>query len=866
MDEPPFIHQDHASVMGKETIASPMPMKKTPTGNSTERMSKLEYLELMHRTPTNVDWRAIKRQNIEEAHARRRAAMQNPKGTPLGTWKELGSRNLAGRIHVAAWSSDGNALYAGADRGGLWKGNLDGTNWTPPGDNIYGGVHEIAVVPGDAGQPDTLITIWEDWWGAAFVHRSADEGLTWTIPQGVRRLTKAKRILVMDDADHTIFLVVEKNDKWQLMVSTDRGESFTWNRTLSTIGDIWTPRTYAGPLYLIEARRIFKTEDGGATWQEVGSLIPKTGDAQLLAGSEAPGLAFYVAMGNEGKWSLQYSDDGGDTWKEVEKNLWSFFTYWQSLAASTQDSRLVAFGGTDMFYSRDAGFFWLLKNDFWEYMANPAENLHVDTPGLYAFPDPSEPCGETWYICTDGGVYDSRDQFETVRNLSMSGLGVSQYYDVMTSRRNPDIVVAGSQDQGYQRAVIDGSPPPSSGPWLDFDQIEAGDFGHFTSGNGAHDLVFLSTPMWIHAHEGEEDPILYGGMGSYGLGFPDGELFAWMPFIHVDPLEPNDFFFCAQKLYKYTRLPHRWKCEPYSEQRFTPGFCSAVAFSPLDPQRAWATTTEGRIYYSNDHAKTWTEASNYGPEWCEYFSTTILPSSTDKDVCWVAGNGYSRPPVMRTRDGGVTWERASEGLPPTLVYCLAEAPDNSGRVFCGSEIGAWVFNPDTETWSDIMGTDAPVATYWACEAVPSQNLMRFATYNRGIWDYYLNTPGYFPYGELQGGANTLLLKNPTIPRVSKPTTFIVTDCEPGTIGLLGISEEKEHTPLLGGTLLLDLQNPAMMLIPFAADSNGEASISFRLPSESTYIEKEIYFQAAALDATAVHGWSFSNGLRAKIGR
>ena len=59
---------------------------------------------------------------------------------------------------------------------------------------------------------------------------------------------------------------------------------------------------------------------------------------------------------------------------------------------------------------------------------------------------------EVWYNSTDGGLYRSLDGMETVENLSLTGLRVSQYYSTLTSTANPDRVAAGSQDQGYQIA------------------------------------------------------------------------------------------------------------------------------------------------------------------------------------------------------------------------------------------------------------------------------------------------------------------------------------------------------------------------------------------------------------------------------
>ncbi|MHC4942988.1 MAG: sialidase family protein [Planctomycetota bacterium] len=835
----------------------------------------------MHRAAPYVSWRDIEYDNILVAVERKQQAMQNPQSSDPGFWRELGSRNQPGRMHAAALSSDSRILYAGAARGGLWKKALGDDPWFPISDNAYGGAHEIGVIPAADSGPDILIYFFSDWWAyfwdqpeaLTLVWRSTDGGETWHMPSGLDRLTGAKRLIVMNDPDHTVFLLARKKGKWQLMVSTDQGESFQFCRYLTSCGDIWTPLTLDGPLYLLDARRIDQTMDGGATWTRKGNLIPATSDTVLLAGSAAQGLHFYAALRREeGDWIFWFSHDGGVSWTK-DLNMGSYFDYWQSLGASAVDPMLVAFGEFEFFYARDGGIHWKHIHGPWAFLLNPAGSLHPDINGIYAFPKQDAPSGEHWYIATDGGICASYDQLETVKNLSLNGHGVSQYYSVLTSRRNPDLIVAGSQDQGYQRGKCRTNIPATPGPWVDFKQLIVGDYGRITSTNGSHDLVYsvypdfshINIPGYIIVQVGEEDPqIIYLGFGG-SLFFPEDETYTWMPYILADPLDPEAFYFCGSKLWRYKRAgAQKWKKSVYSDEDFSPGFLTAIAFSPVDPQRAWVATNDGRLYYSNDGAKTWTQSASIGPFYLYYYGTTLLPSSKDKDFCWVAGSGYSNAPVYCTHDGGITWEPQSDGLPSTLIYCMVEAPDQSGRIFCGSETGAWVFDPATEKWADLLGADAPLITYLACEAVPSRNLVRFATYGRGIWDYNLNTPGYFPYGELRGGANVLELKNHTQPLLGNSTTFLITGCKPAAPGALAFSPGSWERPLLGGTFLVDPQG--MGTVFFTASPEGVGSVPFKIPVDPAYMDLEIFFQAGSRDPDQSHDWALSNGLRAVTGR
>jgi photosystem II stability/assembly factor-like uncharacterized protein len=844
-------------------------------------LARIRFFEQMHRAAPHVDWRDIEYDNILDAVKRKKQARRSARSNGPGIWRELGSRNQPGRMHAAALSPDSRSLYAGAARGGLWKQKIGDDRWFPLSDNAYGGAHEIGVIPSEDGGPEILIYFFSDWWAyfwdqpeaLTLVWRSTDGGETWHMPEGLDRLTGAKRLIVMKDEDHTVFLLARYGEKWQILVSRDQGESFQFCRYLASCGDMWTPLTHDGPLYLLDARRIDQTTDGGTTWTRVGSLIPADSDTVLLAGCAAQGLHFYAALRREeGDWIFWYSHDGAETWKK-DLNMGSYFDYWQSLGASAIDPMLTAFGEFEFFYSRDGGDHWNVIHGPWAFLKNPYIALHPDINGIYAFPFPDTPLGEHWYIATDGGICVSHDQLETVKNLSMSGHGTSQYYSVLTSRRNPDLIAAGSQDQGYQRGKSVGGIPAEPGPWVDFKQLIQGDYGRLTSGDGSHDILFsvypdfshINIPGYIIVQVGEEDPqIIYQGFGG-SLFFPKDETYTWMPFILADPLDPESFFFCASRLWHYKRVgAQKWKKSVYSEEDFSPGFLTAIAFSPVDPARAWAVTNDGRLYFSDDHAKTWTQSASIGPLYLYYYGSTLLPSSKDRDVCWVAGSGYSNPPVHRTQDGGMTWEPRSDGLPSTLIYCMVEAPDQSGRIFCGSETGAWVHDPATDRWEDLLGAEAPLISYLACEAVPSRNLVRFATYGRGIWDYHLNTPGFFPYGELRGGANVLELENHLQPLPGNSTTFLVKGCKPGAPGVLAFSARSWDRPLLGGTFLIDPQGMGFM--PFTASHEGVGSVPFDVPIDPSYVNMEIFFQAGAQDPDQSHGWALSNGLRALTGR
>ncbi|MFT5455532.1 MAG: photosystem II stability/assembly factor-like uncharacterized protein [Myxococcota bacterium] len=717
VDAPPPAQPPAKTVRGK--LLRP-PTEAGPNDLAAERSNKTarkKWFEELHRGREGRPWREIEREN-GLAQIRKRNAIASG-ARPLvdlgpARWEERGSENQAGRMHAATLTSDGDWLYAGSALGGIWRGHPDGSDWTPLGDNLYGGAHHMAVLR------DGEVIVASTNWGR--VHRTEDEGRTWETPSGIPYLWGVRRLV---EYGGDVFLVIsEPYDNCALMRSTDDGLSFQVVLDMPKgCGDVWVPREDGGAMFAFDGPDLYASADGGDSWQVRGAL-PSSGKTELT-GSEAGAPRLYAVSDSE---VLHRSDDAGWTWQEMQR----VEDYWGRLIAGIDDPDRFAWGGVEVHLTRDGGESFTRPNEWWEYYEDPENLLHADIMGMQVQRDESG--AELWYISTDGGLYVSRDALDSVKNLALEGLRVSQYYDVHTSVSKPEQVAAGAQDQGFQRTT-----EAFEGRYR-FDQLISGDYGHITSSDGTHKLLYTNYPGVMLVLEGQNDPAMYW------VDFP-ADTHAWIPPIVADPEDPESVFFCGGSLWRYERggedwwAPTQWSDQSFSSDGYE--YMSALAFSPLDTDRAYAATSYGRLFWSTDRGQTWTDARDGTAPWPHYFYGHALhPSIVDPELVYVGGSGYNGASgVMRSTNGGKRWDDWSEGLPETHVYALVEAPDGSGTMFAGTESAAYMREVDGAAWVDITGADAPVTIYWSAEALQHENTIRFGTYGRGIWDYQLDPEG-----------------------------------------------------------------------------------------------------------------------------
>lgn len=743
-----------AAIEGAE-IPAPTEIAAWKADRKERRRQREAWFEEMHRCPPGVDWRAIEAANRRALSLARFAALEQ--GTRTDQWAELGSVNLAGRTHAACPSGDGQHLYVGSDRGGLWRGTLDGREWEALSDGLGLGSHQLIAIPegSGAGEPEVLFTLTN-----TTVFASADAGMTWFVPPGLPDDLYDLRRIVHDRAHpRTVYLIGRGRilDPYThgfiLSRSTDGGLTFETRYIFpaNPACDMWIDRASGGDLYVIAGNVLYISTDQGASFDEVGIVPCASVNNVILTGSEAGAPNFYAAIKEGTTWKLYRSINGGVDWTF----RYTINDFWETLVASIVNPHLVFFAGVECFRSTDGGATFTKINNWYDYYGDPENKLHADLPGMDVHMVGGQ---EAIYFDTDGGTYVSYDGGATVQNLSLWGLAISQYYGIFTSGTDPYLIAAGSQDQGYQQVTLGGD---ARGAYLPFEQLISGDYGHLTSTTRDHNWLYSVYPGFVLLQVREEPP-----QGLYQIDFPSCS-HSWMPPILADPQREDAFYLCGDHLWRYERDYgyHFVVTELPNDFSVSGGYLSAIAISPVDDNYWYAATSNGYLWYSHDAGETWT-MTDHGPTQHYFYGTALVCSPNDRELAYVGGNGYAGHAVYVTTNGGENWTGMGDGI-QTLVYGLALGGEAGENLYAACEAGPYEYDATAGEWVSILGTEAPLTTYWCIEWVPEINVVRYGTYGRGIWDYTPIDPADAP--PLASAASRLDLRlapNPASERVT----------------------------------------------------------------------------------------------------
>jgi hypothetical protein len=742
------------ALSGCERRPSPSDYMEMKKARKDFKKHRKEWIEEMHRVEQGIDWRVIDRETRRAKTALRLAKPALIAGTTetladghlYGRWIERGSDNLSGRMHTADVDFDRGYIYNGSSGGNIWRANLDGEGWISLNDEMQiNDINMVRVIDHAGGKRLIVAGSWP-----ASVYFTDDEGVNWHSADGldaIRSWGWFRSCQIANDSTRSIYLLGSEwdYDLWRqrtvIYKSVDHGESFfkIYDHGLSpNLHDLWTSRFDTTDVFLLirETLTVF-----GICGIDTISTIPLSGGITEVTNVNLTGCYrddehyFYTAYAyNAGHSDIYGSSADAESWSyrgRVEEH--PFLLSGNNFTCSNINPNNLFFGAVQAYRSFDGGATWTMHNNWWDYYGNEATMLHADIPGIDAILTPS---GEEFLlISTDGGLYISRDSMMSVNNLSLSGLAVSQYYSTYTCRFDPNIIYAGSQDQGFQRCQSD------SGGMLDFDQLISGDYGHIVSCDGGYSIWtnYCGFTMFYPNAISSDWKVTWEFEGSNYL---------WLPPLMEDPTAADRVFLGGGGTDGGAHIWHLrahalWISATELSFDFSLGEenikVAAMAYSPIDPHFRYVLTNVGNFFYSTDGGTVWERSPAFtGPESHYFYGSSIIASPVNLGTVFIAGSGYSNPAVYRSIDHGLSFTPMDDGLPNTLIYEMAITPE-SELLFAATEVGPYAFIFDEDRWFDIAGHSAPDQVYWTVDYIPAISTARFGTYGRGIWDFVLDS-------------------------------------------------------------------------------------------------------------------------------
>jgi photosystem II stability/assembly factor-like uncharacterized protein len=341
-------------------------------------------------------------------------------------------------------------------RKGAFVLTSDGTRreWDIAGP-LFGG-WEIYHLVGSAADPDRLYASQSTGWFGQLVQRSDDGGRTWNpvgnafeydgVPgthqwyDGTPHPWEFARVWHLEPSttdpdtvwagveDAALFRTTDGGATWhELSGLRGHGSGPAWQpgaggMCLHTV--VLDPRDEARLFVAISAAGVFRTDDGGATWQPKnhGLHSDQIPDPDADVGHCVHRIAMHPTRPDvlfmQKHWDVMRSDDGGDSWREISGDLPSDFGFVVDVHAQEPDTVYVVPITSDSLHYPPDGALRVYRSrsggDEWQPLTAglPQENCYVNVLRDAMAVDDLDPCG-VYFGTTGGQVYGSSDAGDT---------------------------------------------------------------------------------------------------------------------------------------------------------------------------------------------------------------------------------------------------------------------------------------------------------------------------------------------------------------------------------------------------------------------------------------------------------------------
>lgn len=664
-----------------------------------------------------------------------------------------------------------NLYYFGSTGGGIWKTLDGGRSWDNISDGFFGG--SIGAITVSKSDPNVMYvgggekTVRGNVSSGYGIWKSVDAGKTW-VSAGLKNSRHVPRIAV-DPTDHNIVYagvlgnIYKPTQERGIYKSTDGGK--TWKKTLfanehagvvDLLIDPTNPRILYASTWRVqrtpyslssggEGSALWKSTDKGETWTEISTKkgFPE-GTLGIIGVTVSPvnNQRVWAIVENKDKGGLYRSDDGGDTWKQVnsERKLRQRAWYYTRVYADTKDADVVYVLNVRYHKSTDGG------KSFNTYNAP-----HGDHHDLWIAPENPN----RMIIGDDGGAqvtYDGGETWSTYYNQP-----TSQFYRVTTDNDFPYRIYVAQQDNSTIRI-----PHRTDGRSItedDWESTAGGESAHIAVDPEDNDIVYggsydgfltrvnhkRGTVRAINVWP--DNPMGHGAEGMkyrFQWNFPiifskhnPDRLYTFSQHVHVTENEGQSWKIISPDLTRNDPEKLKSSGGPITQDNTSVEYyCTIFAAqeSPITEGLLWVGSDDGLIHVTKDGGQNWENVTPKGmPEWM--MINSIEPSAFDAGTCYVAGTKYKTgdftPYLYKTTDYGKTWKKITDGINPEhFTRVLREDPKKKGLLYAGTETGMYISFNDGKNWKPFQ-LNLPIVPITDL-ALKDNNLI-VATQGRSLW-------------------------------------------------------------------------------------------------------------------------------------
>jgi photosystem II stability/assembly factor-like uncharacterized protein len=689
-------------------------------------------------------------------------------------FRSIGPATTSGRVVDFAVNPQNNSeYYVAVASGGVWKTVNRGISYQPIFDAQ--GSYSIGCVTLDPNNPNVV------WVGSGEnnnqravaygdgVYKSEDGGKSWK-NMGLKTSEHIGMIAVNPKNSDEVY-VAAYGPVWSaggergIYKTMDGGK--TWKQVLNIsqytgCNEVYIDPRYPNIVYAAAHQRmrsvftyisggpesaVYKSTDGGATWQKAMSGLPtaELGRIGLAMSPINPDVLFAVVESTERNGGVFRSSDRGASWVK-QGDFSTSGNYYQEIFCDPHNIDKIYI--TDMFFmtSDDAGKTMRRLGEMWK---------HVDNHVIWV--DPKDPAH--YLVGCDGGIYESYDKAKTWH--FKENLSVTQFYKVTTDNDYPFYSVHGGTQDNFSL----GGPSRTTSE----NGVSNAEWYVTSTGDGFESAVDWKDPNIIYAQS------QYGGLSRFDRKSGEsvsikpmereGEAayrWNWDAPLFVSVHDNKRIYFAANKVFRSDDRGDSWKVlsgdlsaqidrnklpimgrvqsmDAVAKNQSTDiwGNIVTLAESKFDENLLWAGTDDGLIQFTTDGGKNWTKVDKYPSVPERTYVQQIVASLHDKNVVYACFNhhryGDFKPYVHKSTDGGKTWASIASNLPERgSVYSVAEDHVNPDLLFVGTEFGVFTTVDGGKNWVQLKA-GLPTIAVRDLDIQRRENDLVIATFGRGFY-------------------------------------------------------------------------------------------------------------------------------------